>query len=102
MPAPFFFAGRQATKALFSRTGDAAMMYSYVIRQGRILRQDKGAALSDAIWIDLIAPGKDEMALLRELGVDVPTLVLPHEDMFPKWLLSPHLEYCRAPIGQAP
>lgn len=50
------------------------MMYSYVIRQGRIARQDKGAPLSDAIWIDLIAPGKEEMALLRDLGVNVPTL----------------------------
>lgn len=50
------------------------MMYSYVIRQGRIARQDKGATLSDAIWIDLIAPDKDEVARLRELGVDVPTL----------------------------
>ena len=50
------------------------MMYSYVIRQGRIARQDKGAPLSDAIWIDLIAPGKEEIALLRDLGVDVPTL----------------------------
>ncbi len=50
------------------------MMYSYIIRQGRIARQDKGAPLSDAIWIDLIAPGKEEMALLRDLGVNVPTL----------------------------
>lgn len=53
------------------------MMYSYVIRQGRIARQDKGAPLADAIWIDLIAPGKEETAMLRNLGVDVPTL----EDM---------------------
>ncbi|MCZ0961956.1 magnesium transporter CorA family protein [Paracoccus benzoatiresistens] len=50
------------------------MMYSYVVRQGRITRQDKGAALADAIWIDLIAPDPTEMALLRDLGVDVPTL----------------------------
>ena len=50
------------------------MMYSYVIRQGRIARQDKGAPLAEAIWIDLIAPDKDETARLRELGVDVPTL----------------------------
>lgn len=50
------------------------MMYSYAIRQGRIVRQDKGSPLSDAIWIDLIAPGKEETALLGELGVDVPTL----------------------------
>ncbi|WP_188715130.1 magnesium transporter CorA family protein [Paracoccus acridae] len=50
------------------------MMYSYVIHQGRIVRQDRDAPLSDAIWIDLIAPGKEETALLKELGVDVPTL----------------------------
>ena len=50
------------------------MMYSYVIRQGRIARQDQGAPLAEAIWIDLIAPDKDETARLRELGVDVPTL----------------------------
>ncbi|MFC3168625.1 magnesium transporter CorA family protein [Paracoccus fontiphilus] len=50
------------------------MMYSYVIRQGRIARQEKGASLEDAIWIDLIAPDKDETARLHELGVDVPTL----------------------------
>ncbi|GGF68419.1 magnesium transporter [Paracoccus acridae] len=49
-------------------------MYSYVIHQGRIVRQDRDAPLSDAIWIDLIAPGKEETALLKELGVDVPTL----------------------------
>lgn len=50
------------------------MMYSYVIRQGRITRQEKGAPLADAIWIDLIAPDRDETARLRDLGVDVPTL----------------------------
>jgi magnesium transporter len=50
------------------------MMYAYVIRDGRIARQDQAAPLSDAIWIDLIAPDKAETALLRDLGVDVPTL----------------------------
>ena len=50
------------------------MMYSYAIRDGRIARQDKGAPLSDAIWIDLIAPDKQETQMLRDLGVDVPTL----------------------------
>ena len=50
------------------------MMYSYVIRQGRITRQEKGAPLSEAVWIDLIAPDGTEMARLRELGVEVPTL----------------------------
>ncbi|WP_440801174.1 magnesium transporter CorA family protein [Paracoccus sp. 22332] len=59
---------------MFARIGIAAMMYSYVIRNGRIVRQDKDAPLADAIWIDLIAPGKQETALLRDLGVDVPTL----------------------------
>ena len=50
------------------------MMYSYVIRHGRITRQEKDAPLSEAVWIDLIAPDKEETARLKELGVDVPTL----------------------------
>ena len=50
------------------------MMYAYVIRDGRIACQDQAASLADAIWIDLIAPDKAETALLRDLGVDIPTL----------------------------
>ncbi|SNR65945.1 magnesium transporter [Paracoccus sediminis] len=50
------------------------MMYSYVIRHGRIALQDKGADPADATWIDLIAPSREEVAVLGRLGVEVPTL----------------------------
>lgn len=73
MAAPFFFGRCRVTKAGIAG-GVVAMMYAYVIRGGRITRQDKDAPLSEAVWIDLIAPDRTESAMLRELGVDVPTL----------------------------
>lgn len=50
------------------------MMYSYVIHDGRLLRQDRGAPLSEAIWIDLISPSDAEVRLMCGLGLEVPTL----------------------------
>lgn len=50
------------------------MLYAYVTRDGRLARLEPGADLSQAIWIDLVRPGDDEIDRLRELGVAVPTL----------------------------
>lgn len=50
------------------------MHYAYVTRNGRILRLEPGADLAEAIWIDLIQPGNAEIAALRDLGVEVPSL----------------------------
>jgi magnesium transporter len=50
------------------------MLYAYATRNGRIVRLDRDADLGQAAWIDLIKPGDDEIAVLRTMGVDVPTL----------------------------
>lgn len=54
--------------------GVFAMMYAYAIRNGRIAMLSKDQPLTEAVWIDMIAPDKPEIAVLKELGVDVPTL----------------------------
>lgn len=50
------------------------MLYAYTSRDGRIVRLERGADLSQAIWIDMIQPRDEEMAALAELGVHIPTL----------------------------
>lgn len=50
------------------------MLYAYVTRNGRITRLEKGADLEQAIWIDLIQPGEEEIDSLRAIGVPVPSL----------------------------
>lgn len=50
------------------------MLYAYVTRNGRITRLEKGADLEQAIWIDLIQPGDEEIDSLRAIGVSVPSL----------------------------
>ncbi|RMC33220.1 magnesium transporter CorA family protein [Paracoccus alkanivorans] len=50
------------------------MLYAYVTRNGRITRLEKGADLEQAIWIDLIQPGDEEIDSLRAIGVPVPSL----------------------------
>ncbi|MBA4350049.1 MAG: magnesium transporter [Rhodobacter sp.] len=53
------------------------MIAAYREAEGRLIRLAPEAALSDAIWIDLLRPTDAETAAVMALGVDVPTL----EDM---------------------
>ncbi|MDP5307847.1 magnesium transporter CorA family protein [Paracoccus spongiarum] len=50
------------------------MLYAYATRKGRLTRLDRDADLGQAIWIDLIQPADSEIAALRALGVEVPSL----------------------------
>ncbi|WP_022706558.1 MULTISPECIES: magnesium transporter CorA family protein [Paracoccus] len=50
------------------------MHYAYVTRNDRLARLDRDADLAQADWIDLVQPTDAEMALLRDMGVAVPTL----------------------------
>ncbi|MCZ8078208.1 MAG: magnesium transporter CorA family protein [Fuscovulum sp.] len=53
------------------------MIAAYREAEGRLIRLAPEAALSDAIWIDMLRPTEAETAAVMALGVDVPTL----EDM---------------------
>jgi magnesium transporter len=53
------------------------MIAAYREAEGRLIRLTPEAALSDAIWIDMLRPTDAETAAVMALGVDVPTL----EDM---------------------
>lgn len=53
------------------------MISAYREAEGRLIRLAAEAALSDAIWIDMLRPTEAETAAVMALGVDVPTL----EDM---------------------
>jgi magnesium transporter len=53
------------------------MIAAYREAEGRLIRLAPEAALSDAIWIDMLRPNDAETAAVMALGVDVPTL----EDM---------------------
>ncbi|MBU2958139.1 magnesium transporter CorA family protein [Paracoccus sp. 1_MG-2023] len=50
------------------------MHYAYVTDGNRLVRMEGDRDLRDAEWIDLVQPSDREMALLREMGVAVPTL----------------------------
>ncbi|MCF3973560.1 magnesium transporter CorA family protein [Paracoccus salsus] len=50
------------------------MLYAYAVRSGRLSLIERDTPLEQAVWIDLIQPDKDEVALLRGLGVEVPSL----------------------------
>ncbi len=50
------------------------MLQAYVHSAGRLTVMAEGAALTDAIWIDLFQPTAAEMAMVTALGIDVPTL----------------------------
>ncbi|MDB6178630.1 magnesium transporter CorA family protein [Paracoccus sp. Z330] len=50
------------------------MLYSYVTQSDRIVQLPRDADATQAIWIDMIQPSDAEVALLREMGVDVPSL----------------------------
>ncbi|MFV0383235.1 magnesium transporter CorA family protein [Paracoccus sp. (in: a-proteobacteria)] len=50
------------------------MHYAYVISKGRLVRLEPDADPAHAIWIDLIQPGDDEIAMMHRLGVPLPTL----------------------------
>lgn len=53
------------------------MIAAYREAEGRLIRLAPEAALSDAIWIDMLRPTDTETTSVMALGVDVPTL----EDM---------------------
>lgn len=53
------------------------MIAAYREAEGRLIRLAPEAALSDAIWIDMLRPTDAESTAVMALGVDVPTL----EDM---------------------
>lgn len=50
------------------------MHYAYAAEGNRLIQLQPGADLRQAMWIDLIQPSDDEMAMLRALGFDLPTL----------------------------
>lgn len=53
------------------------MLYAYVSRDGQLQTLPPGADPAGADWIDLYAPQPEQTALVKALGIDVPTL----EDM---------------------
>ncbi len=50
------------------------MLHAYRLAGKGLAAQDVDAPLTDAVWIDLMRPLPDEVALLAGLGVEVPTL----------------------------
>lgn len=50
------------------------MLYAYVTRHGRITRLDKDCDLQQAMWIDLVQPGDEEIERLHAIGVPIPSL----------------------------
>ena len=50
------------------------MHYAYVTTDNRLTRLERDRDLADAVWIDLVQPTEEEMAMLRRMGVSVPTL----------------------------
>lgn len=50
------------------------MMYAYASQNGRLHRLGPDADLSQALWIDLMVPTKEEIALTSALAVEIPTL----------------------------
>ncbi|WP_410218691.1 magnesium transporter CorA family protein [Paracoccus sp. (in: a-proteobacteria)] len=50
------------------------MHYAYAAQGNRLNRLDQDAGLAEALWIDLIQPNDAEIALLRDLGVTLPSL----------------------------
>jgi magnesium transporter len=50
------------------------MHYAYAADGNRLTLLDRAADLRGAIWIDLIQPSDTEMAQLREMGFNLPTL----------------------------
>lgn len=50
------------------------MMYAYASQNGRLHRLGPDADLSQALWIDLMVPTKEEVALTSALAVEIPTL----------------------------
>ncbi|MEZ5753481.1 MAG: magnesium transporter CorA family protein [Paracoccaceae bacterium] len=53
------------------------MLHAYQESHGHLIGLPSGAALADAIWIDLHAPTSDEAAAVAALGLQIPTI----EDM---------------------
>jgi magnesium transporter len=50
------------------------MLSAYREVEGRLIRLAPEAALSDAVWIDLVSPTDEEAASTAALGLEVPTL----------------------------
>lgn len=50
------------------------MLFAYRHEESRLVRQEPGAALADAVWIDLYRPMPAQVAAMQDFGIEVPTL----------------------------